>query len=135
VLRKEKLMRPFPLSILPYKLAICRLDPDAPLPGDIFQSPFWSVTYTGDEISVIVPEENVPASCQSENHWSCLKVRGPLDFGLTGILASLTAPLAEAGIPVFALSTFETDYLMVKDSDLEETIAVLRNQGHHIGKP
>jgi uncharacterized protein len=127
-------MRPFPLSILPYKLAICRLDPGAPLPEELFQLPFWSVTSTGDEISIILPEENVPAGCKSEKHWSCLKVPGPLDFGLTGILASLTSPLADAGIPVFALSTFETDYLLVKDSDLEETIIVLRNQGHLIVK-
>jgi hypothetical protein len=125
-------MQPLPLSILPYKLAICRLEPGADLPDWFFHLPFWSATFTGEEISIIVPEENVPANCQSENHWSCLKVHGPLDFGLTGILASLTSPLAEAGIPVFALSTFETDYLMIKDSDLEETIAVLRNQGHQI---
>lgn len=128
-------MQPVPLSILPYKLAICRLEPGVNLPDWLFHLPFWSATYTGDEISIIVPEENVPANCQSENHWSCLKVHGPLDFGLTGILASLTSPLAEAGIPVFALSTFETDYLMIKDTDLEKTIAVLRNQGHQIIKP
>ena len=124
-----------PLSILPYRLAVCRLEPGANLPGELFHLPFWSVTNTGDEISIIVPEENIPPDCQSENHWSCLKVQGPLDFGLTGILASLTSPLAEAGIPVFALSTFDTDYLMVKYSDLEKTIAVLRNHGHQIINP
>jgi uncharacterized protein len=128
-------MHPFPLSILPYKLAICRLDPNTSLPDELFRLPFWSVTYTGDEISIIVPEDSVPTDCLSENHWSCLKVHGPLDFGLTGILASLTSPLAEAGIPVFALSTFETDYLLIKDSDLDKTIAVLRNQGHQIINP
>jgi uncharacterized protein len=127
-------MHPFPVSILPYKLAICRLDPGAPLPDKLFRLPFWSVTSTEDELSIILPEENIPPGSRSENHWSCLKVQGPLDFGLTGILASLTSPLADAGIPVFALSTFDTDYLLIKDSDLEEAINVLKNQGHQIVK-
>ncbi len=76
----------------------------------------------------------VPAGVKSERGWRCLKVRGPLDFGLTGILASLVTPLAEAGISVFAISTYDTDYLMVKQDTFETTISTLKSAGHHIEK-
>lgn len=77
--------------------------------------------------------EAVPEGVSHETGWRCLKVSGPLDFGLTGILASLAAPLAAAKIPIFAISTFDTDYVMVKAEHLARALEVLRAAGHRIG--
>ena len=82
------------------------------------------------ELSVVLPEENVPADWLAERGWRCLKVQGPLDFGLTGVLASLTVPLAGAGIPIFAISTYDTDYFLVHDADLSRAIEALSLHGN-----
>ena len=118
------------LSILPQRLAICRLFPDEPIPEFLAHSQFWSVTRTRDELSVILPEEIVPADWKAETGWRCLKVLGPLDFGLTSILASIAVPLSHAGISIFALSTYDTDYLLVRENDLEKAKQVLLASGH-----
>lgn len=120
------------LSILPGRLAVCRLPPGAPLPGRPASTRFWSVTRTDEELSLVLPEEAAPAGGVVEPGWRCLKVRGPLDFSLTGILASLAGPLAEAGVPIFALSTYDTDYILVKENNLEKTRQVLTANGHTI---
>ena len=73
---------------------------------------------------------DVPANVKVEPKWRCLKVKGPLDFALTGILASLANPLARAGISIFAVSTFDTDYLLVKEGDLERAAEALSIAGH-----
>jgi hypothetical protein len=92
----------------------------------------WSVTRTGEETSVVLPEAAALPAWRAERGWRCLKVQGPLDFNLTGVLASLVTPLAEAGISVFALSTYDTDYVLVRDADLEQTVAVLSAHRHTI---
>jgi uncharacterized protein len=126
-------MKTLSLSVLPYHLAVCRLDPGATmLPGWVSELPFWSVTRTADELSIVLPEENVPGDWKNEKGWRGLKVRGPLDFSLVGILAALAAALAAAGIPIFALSTFDTDYLLVKDQDLFHAVEVLTASGYEI---
>ncbi len=96
------------------------------------QGDFVSVALEVDCISVVCQQENVPAETQCEPDWRLLQVQGPLDFGLTGVLDSLTRPLAQAGISIFATSTFDTDYLMVRSSDLDKSIEVLRSAGHEI---
>lgn len=116
--------------MLPGRLAVCRLPPDAAVPECPPQARFWSVARTAEELSIILPEENIPAGWQAERGWRCLKVQGPLDFSLTGILASLTAPLAEAKVSILTLSTYETDYILVRDSDLEKAKRALRASGH-----
>jgi uncharacterized protein len=125
-------MKTLTLSVLPYHLAVCRLDPGAVLPGWLFELPFWSVTRTADELSVVLPEENVIWDWKNEKGWRGLKVCGPLDFSLVGILAALAAALAAAGIPIFALSTFDTDYLLVKEQDLFRAVEVLTASGYEI---
>ncbi len=125
-------MKTLSLSVLPYHLAVCRLDPDARLPGWVLALPFWSITRTADEISLVLPEENVPGEWKNEQGWRALMVRGPLDFSLVGILAALAAALAAAGIPIFALSTFDTDYLLVKEQDLFHAVEVLTASGYEI---
>jgi len=104
------------LSLLPGQYAVCRLLPDAPTP-DWARGEFVSVTQTAEELSVVCEEQRVPDGVQCERGWRCFKVQGPLDFSLVGVLASLLAPLAEAGIPVFAVSTYDTDYILVREAD------------------
>ena len=125
-------MKKLELSILPQRFAVCRLDSEDVIPDWLMEHNFWSVTRTHEELSVVLPEASVPASWKSEKGWRCLKVRGPLDFSLTGILASLASPLAEASISIFAISTYGTDYILVRDHDLEEAKKVLSDAGHAI---
>lgn len=126
-------LRPRPcltLSVLPQAFAVCRLDPAAELPAFLFSSAFISITRTADELSLVLPEDRVPGTWQAERGWRCLQVQGPLDFALTGILAALSVPLAEAGITIFALSTYDTDYLLVRAVDLARAKSVLVARGH-----
>lgn len=127
------------LTLLAARLAVCRLPGGAAVPGWAMSGPMWSVTGTGDELSIICVEEllpgNPPPEMKIEGGWRCLKVAGPLDFSLTGILAGLTGCLAGAQVPVFAFSTFDTDYIMIKDGDLEKALAALGAAGHRIDRP
>ncbi len=81
---------------------------------------------------MVCPERAVPAGVDAERGWRCLRVRGPLAFELTGVLASLASPLAAAGVPIFALSTFDTDYLLIPGARLETAVDVLRTAGHRL---
>jgi len=117
------------LTLIPEPIAVCRANADAPFPDWLPGSGFWSLTRTAEELSLVISEHLAPQDWQVESGWRCLKVEGPLDFSLTGILSALTAPLAAAGIPVFAISTYETDYLLVKQNHLEKTLVVLAQ--HH----
>jgi len=101
------------ISILPGGYAVCCLPSDAPLPDGMTDLSFWSATRTPDELSLVVPEAFVQPHWQVQAGWAVMKVHGPLDFALTGILASLSTALADAGISIFALSTYQTDYLLV----------------------
>jgi hypothetical protein len=118
------------LSALPERLAICRLDPDETVPDWIFSTRFWSITRTNEEISLIVPEEFVSPSWKADKGWRCFKVLGPIDLSLTGVLASLSVPLAQAGMSIFAISTHDTDYLLVRDVDFDKARKVLVEHGH-----
>ncbi len=114
------------LSVMPITLAVARLAPSSDIPGwALAGEGFYSITKTDDELSVVCLEDQVPQDVKVEKGWRCLKVEGPLDFGLTGILSSLASPLAEAKISIFAISTFDTDYLMIKKENFEKAIAVL----------
>jgi hypothetical protein len=119
------------LVTLDERFAICRLAADAELPEWLGGS-LVSITRTSDELSLVCAEGSVPASVEAERGWRCLKVEGPLDFELTGILAGLSGALAEAEIPVFAVSTYETDYLLVKADRLDAAAAALRGAGHAV---
>ena len=111
---------------LPGRFAVARLDPSADLPAWVpAAAPFVSVARTADELSITCPQDAVPAGVAAQRDLAALRVEGPLDFGLTGILAALTAPLAEAGIPVFAVATYDTDYLLVPDGRVGEALALV----------
>ncbi|HXF61949.1 MAG TPA: ACT domain-containing protein [Caldilineaceae bacterium] len=116
--------------VLPLRLAVCTLPPDAPLPGWATSGPFFSITRTDEELSVICPEDQAPAEVKGERNWVCLKVQGPFDFTVTGVLAALASPLAAAGIPCLAIAAYETDYLLVKTDRLADALAALRDAGH-----
>lgn len=110
--------------------AICRLDPHEPVPACATSCPVWSVTRTADELSIVCAESAVPNGVPCERGWRCLRVAGPIPFSAIGVLASLTAPLAGADVSIFAISTFDTDYLLVKAVDYERAVSVLRKAGH-----
>lgn len=112
------------LQILPHELAVCRLAPDADLPA-IDHLPFFSITRTDDELSIVLPESAADPGWEIEAGWRVLKVEGPLDFGMVGVIARISAPLAEARVPIFVISTFDTDYLLVKAEKLARTKEVL----------
>jgi hypothetical protein len=122
------------LRLLPSTYAVCRLEKDAAAPDWGTRGLFSSITRTEGELSVVCPDTHVPDGVRKQGGWRVLRVEGPLDFSLTGVLASLTAPLAREGISVFALSTYDTDYLLVKKGQLEKAVQALRREGYAINK-
>jgi len=123
------------LTVLKDTFAVCRLDPENSTPDWATQpASFISITRTPGELSIVVPQHIVQGEIQCERDWKCLQVAGPLGFNEVGILSSLLAPLAEARISIFAVSSYDTDYLLVKEKDLETAIAVLYRSGHWIGR-
>jgi hypothetical protein len=112
--------------------AICRLEPEATIPDWANAGGFISITRTSDELSLVCLEANVPVDVKADRGWRCFKVEGPLDLSLTGVLASLANPLAEARINIFAISTFDTDYLLVKENKLTQAAEVLIRAGHRL---
>ncbi len=114
------------LTALAERLCVVRLDADAPLPAWFsLDAPLAAVCRTADELSLLCAEQSVPAEVAGERGLRAFKVAGPLAFGETGILASIAQPLAEAEIPIFALSTFETDYILVPDARFVDAERVL----------
>ncbi len=120
------------MELLPELLAICRLDPEDDIDDFDPSDGFLSLTFTEDEISLVCEEAVAPAGGQCDRGWRCLRVDGPLDFELVGVLASLTRALADAGISVFAISTYETDYLLVRGTTIERAIEALAGAGHTV---
>ncbi len=117
---------------MPGTFTICRLERNAPIPEWALIGGFFSVTRTADELSVVCPRDQVPPGVQKQDGWKALRVEGPLDLSLTGVLASLTEPLAKEGISIFAISTYDTDYLLVKKEQLERAIQTLREEGYEV---
>jgi hypothetical protein len=122
----------FDLLILGDRLAICRLDRHSALPSWATEGRFFSITRTGDELSIVCPEALVPEGVRVEKGWRALRVVGSMDFSIVGVLASLVTPLAGAGVPLFAISTFDTDYVLIKEHNLERAVEALTMHGHAI---
>ena len=123
------------LTLLPSRMAVCRFAPDAPLPAWVFHSSaeFWCVMRTREELSVVCPEDDLPPSvAQAERGFRAFKLEGPIPFTTIGVIAGLTSPLAVAGISVFVLSTYDTDYLMVKEHALDQARAELTAAGYAV---
>lgn len=117
------------LTLLELTAAVCRLAPNSTIPDWALLGPFYSITRTPNELAVVCDQKNVPADIQAEKSWKIFKVEGVLDFSLTGILSSIANPLAAAKISIFAISTFDTDYIMVKAHELERAQMILQNAG------
>lgn len=120
------------LLVLEETFAICSMKKDSPLPEWAISSDFYSITRTRSELSIVCPQNKIPAGTEINKNWRCLSVQGPLGFDITGILASLSMPLAAAGVSIFVFSSYETDHIMVKNYDLEKAAEVLRNAGHEV---
>jgi uncharacterized protein len=124
------LQRKLKFSRLRGSFAICRFPASVAVPDWALRGEFFSVTSTSDEVSIVCPESQVPAGVAHEGDWACLKLEGPFPFSETGILSSFIQPLAEHAIPIFAVSTFDTDYVLVKHAWVKNAVAALRDSGH-----
>ena len=111
---------------------ICRLDKDAAVPDWATSGDFFSVARTPDELSIVCSQGSVPAGVECEVGWRCLKVESPFQFDFSGMITSIAAPLAEVSIDLFAVATQDSDYLMVKEPDLEQTLLVLSQAGYRV---
>jgi uncharacterized protein len=120
----------FKLRQLPGRLAIVRLDPTASVPDWASQGAIVATVRSSGELSVVCDESVVPEGCCAERGWIALQLEGPFPFTMTGVLASFLGPLGAAGVPVFVLSTFDTDVVMVKGEQAERAIEVLEREGH-----
>jgi hypothetical protein len=114
------------------ELAVCRLPAGSPAPALVEEASFFAVTRTKDELSIVLPQRLADSAWRVERGWRALKVGGPLAFDVVGVVAALSGPLAGAGIPIFVISTFDTDYLLVKSENLDQALDVLRDAGHAV---
>jgi len=119
------------LRLLAETYSICQLDCQAPVP-DWAIGPFVSVTRTVEELSIVCPHRQVPASVKSAGQWCCLHLPGPFEFSEVGIIAAVVTPLAKAGVPVFVISTFNTDWLLIQESFQEQAVSVLQAAQYEI---
>lgn len=120
------------LKLLPGHYSLCRLAPDAELPAWALDGAFFSITRTADELSVVCAAERVPPGVRCEPGWRVLQLEGPFAFDLVGVLLAVLAPLAQAGVSIFALSTFDTDAVLVKESSLAQARTALESAGHRL---
>jgi uncharacterized protein len=120
------------LTVMGERLAVCRLDAGMDIPAWAEGVSFLSVTRTEDELSVVCPEANVPEDVARERSWRALKLEGPFELSMVGILSSVAAPLAGAGASIFAISTFDTDYVLVREEQLDLAVDALREHGHEV---
>ena len=119
------------LKRLSGEYAVVKLPPHSQLPGWVnFGGVFSSITHTEDEISIVMQQSRVPENIECERDMVCFKVVGPLDFSLTGILANLIAPLANAQIPIFLIATYETDYIFIHERHAGSARNILIENGH-----
>lgn len=120
------------LALLDGIYAVARLAPSDPIPDWATESPFHSITRTAGELSIVSEAVSVPSEVRAERDWKCLEVAGPLDFSEIGIMAALTRALADAEVSVMALSTYDTDYLLVREAVLDRAIEALGSDGHSV---
>lgn len=122
------------LSLMESSFAICRLDKNAAIPTWAYNGELFSITKTPDELSIVCPQTSVPEGADCETGWRCLKVESPFEFDLTGAISSIAAPLAEVDVSLFVVATQDSDYLMVKETDLERTVLMLSQAGHWVDR-
>ena len=120
------------LTLLEQTFTLHRLEPDAEIPAPALRNPFFAVTRTANETSLVLPDSIEIDSDKSDTGWACFKVEGPLEFNLVGILAGIASVLAEAQVSIFALSTFDTDYILVKREQVQAAKEALRAAAYNV---
>jgi uncharacterized protein len=117
---------------LPGPYAIVRLAPDAPIPNWAVKGSFTSITRTADELSIVCSAASLPQDVDPGPRWICLKLEGPFPFSQTGILLSFIEPLSNNGVPIFAISTYDTDYVLVQEEFAGSALNALQAAGHEL---
>ena len=112
--------------------AIVRLAPDAPVPDWATKGDFTSITRTGDELSIVCPADNLPRDVDSPHRWFCLKLEGLFPFTQTGVLLSFIEPLSTNHVPIFAISTYDTDYVLIQEEFAGAALQLLQAAGHEL---
>ena len=120
------------LSIMSETLAVCRMAAGEAIPGWATAGTFFSITRTIDEFSIVCEAARVPEAIQQETGWRAFKVMGPLDFALVGVLAGISGVLAHASVSLFVISTYDTDYILVREAVLTEAVQALGRAGYRI---
>ncbi|MBE6072065.1 MAG: ACT domain-containing protein [Clostridium butyricum] len=120
------------MKLLKENFGVCRLNKDDSIPNWVKNSDFYSITKTCDELSIVCSQNSIPAHVKCESDWKALKIEGPLDFSLIGILSKISTILAHEEISIFAISTYDTDYILVKNSHIKDAIKVLSNNNYDI---
>jgi hypothetical protein len=120
------------LTLLPGRFAVSRMHPETAVPAWAEGGWFCNVVRTREELSVVCEEAAVPAGVTTNRGWRMLKVQGPIPFEEAGVLAAIAGPLASAGLPIFAVSTFDTDYVLVREEAIEAALLALRGAGHSV---
>lgn len=124
--------RTLDLTVEAWTLTVCRLEPAAAVPSWATGGSFHAVVRTPAELSIVCSSDDVPAGVRAEKGWRCFSLAGPIAFDETGVLWSVAEPLAEAGIGIFAISTFDTDYVLVPGPQLEAALRALEAAGHRV---
>ena len=120
------------LDVMAEPLAVCRLDAGAPVPAWATAAPFYAVARTADELSVVCAEARVPDGVTASRGWRALQLRGPFPCELVGVLLAVAAPLAEAGVSIMPIATYDTDYVLVREGQLAAALAALGRAGHTV---
>ena len=133
ILKPDKKIATLRLALLAERVALCRFAPDAAVPAWTDGArQFLTISRTPTELSVVADERVVPSDVDAQRGYHVLRVEGPLPLDLIGVFAALASPLADAGIPIFPIATFDTDYLLIRDADIARAVATLRTAGHLI---
>ena len=124
--------RTLTLSVMNGLFAVVKLSPESAIPDWATRGGFFSVTRNSEELSLVVPEANIPATIHAAGGWRLLKVHGPFAFNEVGVVAALANPLARIGVGIFVISTYDTDYLLVQQEEIPAAIEALEHAGHRI---
>ena len=126
------MLSPMTIELLAGPLSVCRLAADAPMPAWAITGPFFTVTRSADELSIICATDHVPVGVTASGGWRALKIVGPFDLDEVGVLVRVAAPLAAAGVSILPIATYDTDYVLVRASQLPAAVAALRRDGHEL---
>jgi uncharacterized protein len=120
------------MKLLKERFGVCRLNKKSEIPEWVQNGDFYSITKTMDELSIVCLQDNIPDNVKCEKDWRVLKVEGPLEFSLIGVLSSISTILAFKKISIFAISTYDTDYILIKDKDIDNAINALSDERYEI---